>query len=154
MNFGCLSLYSPNDPYMGPPVSNCWKPHTGVTNDASTFEEFLSGLLHGVRMTPLQPLHTPTTLIYMSTHCNWAVISAEWYSSTHSMLLFITPTGVKCVLHINNGLWNEHELTTWKVFSGVYGKWRCPRKSIFTATGGLTHIPLVLLRHSVGVVGQ
>jgi hypothetical protein len=116
-----LSLYSQMTHIQVPQwaLSNCWKTHKGVTNDVSTLEALLSGLLHGVRMTPLQPLPTPTTLIYMSTHCNWAVISADWHSSTHSVLSFITPTGVECGLHIYNGLWNERDLMTWKVFSGV-----------------------------------
>jgi len=120
MNFWCLSLYSQMTHIWVPQwgLSSCWKPHKGVANDASTLEAFLSGLLHGVRMTPLRPLPAPTTLIYMSTHCNWAVISADWHSSTNSMLLFIIPTAVVCGLHINNVLWNKHDLT-WKVFSGI-----------------------------------
>ena len=85
MNFWCLSFYSQmtHIRVLQWALSNCRKTHKEVANDTSTLEAFLSGLLHGVRMAPLQPLPTPTTLIYMSTHCNWAVISAAWHSSTH-----------------------------------------------------------------------
>jgi len=79
MNFWCLCLYSQMTHIRVPQwaLSNCWKTHKGVANDASTLEAFLSGLLHGVRKTPLQPLPTPTTLIHMSTHWNCEVISTD-----------------------------------------------------------------------------
>jgi hypothetical protein len=36
----------------------------------------------------------------------------------------------------------------------MFKNWRYPQKSMFTATGGPTDMPLVVLGYSVGAVGQ
>jgi hypothetical protein len=36
----------------------------------------------------------------------------------------------------------------------MHKNWRYPLKSMFTAVRGLTGVPVVVLGHSVGVVGQ
>jgi len=65
--------------------------------------------------------------------------------------------------NINTGLWSESAFLTRKVVSGVLYPYnsdkimlknrRYPQISTFTATGGPTDLPLVVLGYSLGVVG-
>jgi hypothetical protein len=59
-------------------------------------------------------------------------------------------------LNINNGLQLTSKGFQWHIVQTklIYKNQTYQQKSMFTASGGLTDVPFVVLVHSVGVVGQ
>jgi hypothetical protein len=162
MNFWCLSLYSQMT-YIRVPqwaLSNCWKTHKGVTNDASLWRHFCQFFF----MESEWLLSNPCPLQQPWFTCQH--IATEQLSQLTDTVPHIARFCLSLPLELSVGCistmaykqaWlNDLKSFQWHIVQTtlIYGKWICSRKSIFTAIGGLTDIPLVLLRHSVGVVVQ